>query len=187
MEELEEIYSNDRGRNWLCLFYDESIHYNFNDVIFNIHSLKYYAYIKHLPEEDEKLEHYHLYLQLDNPTTKEALSKRLGIPAQKIELVKNRRGAVRYLTHIDYPDKIQYDIDEIKVSGLFKRKFLKHFEDIKTEEEIIQELYNWIDTVHFDSYHEKLKYFIIFVNSNCYDTIFKRYRFEFTDYLKSNL
>lgn len=183
----EEIINDKQYRNFMVLFYDESIHYNFNDVIFNLHSMKYYAYIKHQPETDEKTEHYHAFIHLDSATTEERLSKRLGIPVDKVKFVKNIRGACRYLTHIDYPEKIQYSLDDVKVSGLFKRKFLKNFEDVKTEEEIIQDIYSFIDNNHCDSYAEKLKYLIMFVNINCYDTVYKRYRPEFLDYLKMTL
>ena len=93
----------------------------------------------------------------------------------------------RYMIHFDEDDKIKYDISELYISKLWERKFLKNFEDLKIEEEIIQDIYFFIDNCHFDSYHEKLKNLIQFVNINCYDTIYKRYRFEFLDYLKSNL
>lgn len=183
----EQIIDDKRYRNFMILFYDESKHYNFNDLIFNLHSMKYYAYIKHQPESDERTEHYHAFIHLDSATTEERLANRLGIPKDKVQYVKNVRGGCRYLTHIDYPEKIQYSLDDVIVSGLFKRRFLKNFEDIKTEEEIIQDIYFFIDNNHCDSYAEKLKYLIMFVNINCYDTVYKRYRPEFLDYLKMNL
>lgn len=183
----EEIIDTKRYRNFMVLFYDESKHYNFDDVIFNLHSMKYYAYIQHLPETDEMSYHYHAFIHLDSATTEDALAKRLGIPKNKVQYVKNVRGGCRYLTHIDYPNKIQYDISDVKVSGLFQRKFLKNFEDVKTEEEIIQDIYNFIDNFHCENYVDKLKQLIIFVNYNCYDTVYKRYRPEFIDYLKMNL
>ena len=186
-KKTEELFDEKRYRNFMILFYKESKHYEFDDVLFQIHSLKYYAYIKHLPEDDEKTEHFHCFIHLDTACTESALSKRLGIPVDKIQYVKNVRGGCRYLTHIDYPDKIQYSIDDVRVSGLFKRKFLKNFEDIKTEEEIISDIYFFIDNNHYDSYIDKLKYLIMFVNINCYDSVYKRYRPEFIEYLKQNL
>lgn len=187
MKKTESIIEENRYRNFMVLFYKESKHYNFDDVIFNIHSLKYFAYIKHEPESDELQEHYHAFIHLDSACTEQALSKRLGIPVDKIQYVKNVRGGCRYLTHIDYPEKIQYSIDDVRVSGLFRRKFYKNFEDVKTEEEIIQDIYNFIDNFHCDTYIDKLKQLIIFINCNCYDTVYKRYRPEFIDYLKMNL
>lgn len=183
----EEIIDTKRYRNFMILFYRESQHYDFDDIIFNIHSLKYYAYIEHQPETEEKEPHFHAFIHLDTACTEQALSKRLGLPIDKIQYVKNVRGGCRYLTHIDYPDKIQYKLEDVKVSALFQRKFLKNFEDIKTEDEIINDLYWWIDNWHFDDYHEKLRYFIQYINLHCYDTIYKRYRLEFLDYLKQTL
>lgn len=56
---MEEIIDK-QYRNFMILFYDESIHYNFDDIIFNLHNFKYYAYIKHQPEDEEK----HLIIML---------------------------------------------------------------------------------------------------------------------------
>ena len=183
----EEIIDEKRYRNFMCILYKDTKSYDFNDVIFNLHGIKYYAYIHHDPENDEKKEHYHAFIHLDTACTEKALANRLGIPIEHVQYVKNVRGGCRYLTHIDYPEKIQYSLDQCHVSGLFKRKFLKNFEDIKTEEEIINDIYFFIDNNHCDTYVEKLKYLIMFVNINCYDTVYKRYRPEFIDYLKSNL
>lgn len=184
---MEEIIDEKRYRNFMVLFYKTSSNYNFDDVIFNIHSLKYYAYIEHQPETDEKESHFHAFIHLDSATTVLALSKRLGVPKQFIQRVKNIRGGCRYLTHVDYTDKIQYSLSDVKVSGLFQREYLKQFEDIKTEQEIISDLYEWIDFWRYDNYSSKLKDFIQYVNLHCYDTIYKRYRYEFLEYLKQKL
>ena len=186
-KKTEEIIDAKRYRNFMVLLYKDTKSYDFTDVLFNIHSLKYYAYIEHTPEIDEKKSHFHVFIHLDTATTEQALSKRLGVPINYIQYIKNVRGGCRYLTHIDYPEKIQYSIDNVKVSSLFQRKFLKNFEDIKTEDEIIQDIYWWIDNWHFDTYIEKLKNLIMYINLHCYDTIYKRYRLEFIDYLKQNL
>lgn len=183
---------NSYYRNFLILLYPDSTSYNFNEVLINIKSLKYYAYIKHIGEvnsEDshEFKTHFHVFIKFDSGTTCERVAKRLGIPLNFVQYVKNVRGACRYLTHIDLEEKTPYKLEDVKVSRLFQRKFLLNFQDIKTEEQIIQDIYYWIDNFHYNSYHDKLKYLIIFVNMNCYDTIFKRYRFEFIDYLKTHL
>ena len=182
----EEIIDK-QYRNFMVLFYDESKHYKFDDLIFNLHGFKYYAYIKHEPEDEEKMSHYHAVIHLDSATTERAVANRLGIPKEKVKHVKSFRSACRYLTHIDYPDKIQYNVDDVVVSGIFQRKFLKQYDEVKTEEEIINDIYNWIDESEIKDYYIKMKYLILYVNSNCYDTIFKRYRKEFTDYLKIKL
>lgn len=184
---MDEIIDNKRYRNWMILFYEDSETYNFDDIIFNIKSCKYYAYIKHSPEDNEFKPHYHAFITLDSACTLSAISKRIGVPEQFIKYVKSVRGAVRYLTHVDYPDKIQYLPSDITCSGLFQRKMLKHFEDLKTDEEILQDIYRWIDESSFPDYFEKLKYFLMYVNSNVYDSIYKRYRYEINEYLKHSI
>lgn len=183
----EEIISNDRYRHFVAILYPDSDIYDYDDVLFNLRGFKYYAYITHQPEDNEKKLHTHLFLSLDSATTIQAVAKRLGIPPNYIQYVKSVRASIRYLTHIDYPDKIPYKTDDVTVSSLFHRKFMKQFEDVKTESEIIEDIYNWIDNFQYDNYHEKLKYMLIFINLNCYDTIFKRYRNEFLDYLKYSI
>lgn len=183
----EEIIDKKQYRNFMILFYNDSKFYKFDDLIFNIHGFKYYAYIKHLPEDEEKSEHYHAFLHLDSATTISAISKRLGLPENYIQNVKSVRSACRYLTHIDYEEKTQYDLSDVTVSGNFKRKFYKQFEDVKTEAEIISDIYNYIDELGLinTNYHNKVKSLIQYININCYDTIYKRYRYEFNDYLKA--
>lgn len=183
----EKIYEDNRYRSWVVLFYKDTDTYDYNDVIFNIHSMKYYAYIKHQPETAEKNEHFHAFIHLDTACTLSSISKRLGVPPNYIQYVKNIRGACRYLTHIDYEEKIQYSTDDIVISPIYKRKFLKNFEDVKSEEEIIQDIYFFLDNNHYNTWVEKLRGLIYFININCYETVYKRYRYEFLEYLKENL
>lgn len=183
----EEIIEDKTFRNWMILLYEEDDNYVLSDILFNISSLKNYAYIKHVPETEENKVHYHVYLELSSATTQSRLANRLGVPERFLKRVKSRRGAVRYLTHIDYPEKIQYDLKDCKVSRSFNRKFKLCFEDLKTEEEILQEIYHWIDCSDFSDFFEKLKYFTMFINSECFDTVFKRYRFEIMEYLKHSI
>lgn len=181
---LDEQIKEDRYRNFMILLYLEDDNYNIDDVLFILKGFKYYAYITHKPEENEKKEHIHVFLHLDNATTKKRIAKKLGINERFVEDVKSVRASCRYLTHIDYDDKIQYKLEDVYISPLFERKFKKNFEDIKTEEEQIMEVYNFIDNLSIDTFHQSLKYLIIFINKNCYDTIFRRYRNEFITYLK---
>lgn len=182
----EEQQLDNRKRTFLMILYPDTTSYNYNDVISYIRSLKYYAFIKHLPESDEKKVHTHVLLYFENSSTIERLSKLTSIPIQHIKYCKSFRQSCRYLTHIDWPDKIQYDISDVVVSRGLQRRFLQQYEDIKTEEEIISDIYNYIDELkEFNDYKIKLKSLIVFVNSNCYDSIYKRYRTEFLSYLNS--
>lgn len=167
--------------------YEDSSSYDFQNLLANLKTYKYWAYIKHLPEVDEKKSHYHFIIKLENATTCEGVSKKLGIAPNYIQYVRNERAMCRYLIHFDDPNKLQYNFTDIRVSKLWERKFKKHFEDLKTEEEIIEDIYFWLGNNHYDDYKTKLMYFIMWVNASCYDSVYKRYRFEFLDYLKLNL
>ena len=133
--DIEEIIPK-KYRCFTFILYEETTSYNFKDVLFSLNDFKYYAYIRHLPEEEEKKIHYHVIIKLDNATTCEGISKRLGVPIQHIKYVRNIRAMCRYLIHLDDDNKIRYKYEDVVVSKLFERKFKKHFEDLKTEEEI---------------------------------------------------
>lgn len=185
MEELEEKQSK-KYRHFLILLYEDSKSYNFKEVLRIVKSQKKYAYIKHIPESNEKKEHFHVILSFDNAKKKSSLSKQLGVAENYIDEIKNLRSICRYLIHKDDEDKYQYDLSQVIVSPLLERKFKMQFDDIKDEPFIINDIYEFIDRQRNDiCYFDKLRDLIQYVNYNCYDTIYKRYRFEFLDYLKN--
>lgn len=170
-------------RHWLILLYKDSESYNFDEVLRICKSQKNYAYIKHLPESNEKKEHYHVILSFENATSKPTLARKLGIQENYLSEIKSFRTMCRYLIHKDDEDKIQYDLDEVKVSKCFSRDYYKQFDDIESEEEIISNIYDFISNLDED-YSIGLMKLIKYININAYDRIYKRYRYEFTDYLK---
>ena len=185
IETLSEEIDEKRYRHFMLLFYDESKFYNFDDLLFDLKgSFKNYAYIKHLPESNEKQSHYHFILSLDNPRSINSLSKRIGLPPNYIEPIKSLRASCRYLIHIDHDEKKQYELSDVKVSQAFSRKFYSSFDDLKTEEDVIDDIYLFIDSLENYQFRDAVKQLILFVNSQSYDTIYKRYRIEFMDYLR---
>lgn len=169
-EEVEEK----RYRNFMILLYPEWE--NFKDILQDIKgSFKRYAYIKHIPEAEEKKEHFHLILSLDNPRTIESLSKRVGVPKNLIQSIKGLRGSCRYLVHIDNEDKYQYDLTQVIVSNAFKDTFFKSFDDLMSESEIIENIFSFIDD-NKNMPPVLLEVELVkFVNDNNFNTIFKRY------------
>lgn len=174
-----------RYRNYIVLLYQDTNSYKFDEVLRIIKSQKKWAYIKHFPESDEKKEHYHCILSFDNQKTQSALAKQLGIPEMFVKPVKNMRSMCRYLIHKDDEEKYQYSLEQVKVSNLFEREFKKQFDDIETEDQIIDKIYQFIlSLANKFQYPEMQRLLIQYVNSHCYERIYKRYRFEFTEYLK---
>ena len=126
-------------------------------------------------------------MSLDNARSINSISKRLGIPSNYFQSIKSLRASCRYLTHIDFDDKIQYNLSDVIVSPSFSRKFYSSFDDLKTEQDIIDDIYLYIDSLTNLTFKDALKHLILFVNSQSYDTIYKIYRNEFIDYLKLSL
>lgn len=182
-ELLEEI-SSKKYRHWIILLYDDTTSYNFKEVLRIIKSQKKWAYIKHQPEEEEKKPHYHCILSFDNATKRETLAKKLGIPIKFVREIKSFRTICRYLIHKDDEDKFQYSIEQVKISKNFEKEYKKQFDDLETEEEILNNINAFISNISNMSYIEALKALITYVNYNCYDRIYKRYRFEFLEFLK---
>lgn len=182
--ELLEEKSSKKYRHWLILLYQDTTSYDFKEVLRIIKSQRKWAYIKHFPESNEKKEHFHVIISFDNATKKETLSKKLGVPSNYIDEIKSFRTICRYLIHKDDEDKFQYSLDQVKLSKLFEKDFLKQFDDLETEEEILSNIYSFISNLDNLSYIEALKSLIYYVNIHCYDRIYKRYRYEFLDCLK---
>lgn len=189
IETKSEEIDEKRFRNFMILLYEDTTSYVFDDVLFDLKgSFKNYAYIKHLPESDEKKEHYHFILALDNARTIHSLASRIGVPDNFIEPIKSLRASCRYLIHQDNDDKTKYYLTDVKVSNSFSRKFFASFDDLQTEEDVIDDIYNYIDVISDgNKFSECIKMLIKFINQNAYDTIYKRYRIEFTEYLRSKI
>lgn len=184
--ELLEEQKPLKYRHFIVLLYEDTTSYDFETVLRVCKSQKKWAYIKHMPESNEKKEHFHVILSFENAKSKTTLANQLGIPENFIDPIKSFRTICRYLIHKDDEDKYQYSLEQVKVSTLFEREFKKQFDDIETEDQIIDKIYQFIDNLKKGkfTYLEMQRQLILYVNTNCYDRIYKRYRFEFNEYLK---
>lgn len=169
----EEIIEK-RFRHFMILLYPEWE--NYKDILQDIKgNFRNYAYIKHMPEEEEKKEHTHLILSLDNPRTEDSLSKRLEIDKRFIRHIKSLRGSCRYLVHMDNDEKYQYDLTQVVVSKSFKSTYFKAFDDLLSDDEILDNIYTFIDDNKLLTPIDIEIMLSIFVCSNSYDRVFKRY------------
>ena len=188
---MQEEHLKDRHRVFCMVLYKDTESYVFDEVLRNIKTYKNYAYIKHdkdLKEDNTlKKEHYHCVLKLDNACTISAISKKLDIPTNYIQNVRNERTMIRYLIHLDDPLKVQYDKNDIVASPVYSRYVNKCFEHIESEEEQLSNIYTFVSdlSTKASNKHDALYLLVQYVNSNCYDTVYKRYRFEIRDYLNS--
>lgn len=82
------------------------------------------AYIHH--DKDDCKEHIHALVITENQTYNTALAKKLGIESRWIEQVRDRDKACKYLIHLGWDDKHQYDESEVMfTSDLIKDVFEK--------------------------------------------------------------
>lgn len=65
-------------------------------------------------EQGEVVEaHTHFYIEYDTPRKVSTVANLLGVADNFIEIVRNKKGYIRYLTHMDETDKHQYSQDEV--------------------------------------------------------------------------
>lgn len=61
--------------------------------------------------------HTHIYLEYDTPRKVSTIANLLGVEANFIEIIRNKKGYMRYLTHKDDLDKWQYDNSEVMTNA----------------------------------------------------------------------
>ena len=138
----EEVIDK-RFRHFMFILYPEWE--NYDEILRDIKgNFKNWAYITHKPESSEKKEHTHLILSLDNPRSIESICSRLNIPINLCQRVRGLRGACRYLIHIDNEDKIQYSVDDVIVSKSFSSTFYKSFDDLMSDDDMLESIFDFI-------------------------------------------
>ena len=105
-------------RNYCLILYNEGEDLKVKEKIIKNYD---YAYCLHdkdiIPETGElKKAHHHFILKFNNTRSISAVSDELGLPSNHLEYCRNLKGAVRYLIHMDDPDKYQYPAEDIKSS-----------------------------------------------------------------------
>lgn len=78
-----------------------------------------WAYTKHDKDVDDdnniKKEHIHVVVYFDNPLTIEGCFRKFKdkIPTNRIEFCSSLKRGIRYLVHLDNPEKYQYPIESV--------------------------------------------------------------------------
>ena len=181
--------TTDRARLFTLVVYKDTTTYDYKEVLDYFRSLKYCAYILHdkdlkedLSDELDELKkaHYHIVVKYDNATTPQAISKKSGVPANYIQSIRSERQMIRYLIHKDHPDKYQYEYNDIQFTPSYEKVIKSSFDDLKTEEEQLLLIKDFIDSLKdTPDYTMKLFKLIMYVNTNNYNRIYKRYEKEF--------
>ena len=150
-----------RKRNWSTVVYPESAP---TDWLAKLANSMVQALVSPLHDKDNdddgarKKPHYHVLLMFDNPQLKEAakdiFSEIGGVGCDPIRY--SLRGSVRYLCHLDSPDKARYSEEDVKcLSGAdyFSLAILP-----TDKYEFIDEMTKWVDEFNVVSYAELYRY-----------------------------
>lgn len=80
----------------------------------------------HSPDEDDKKPHYHVVVTLPSPRELGAISKEFIAISSNLRLFpcRNVAGYTRYLTHLDNPEKQQFDVLPEIIGGFSYSKFV---------------------------------------------------------------
>ena len=107
-----------RTRNWALVIYPDSAPENWLEIIDELHTE---ALLSPLHDRDvdadgePKKPHYHLLLLFNGVKSYEQVNRIAEVlGTQHPVTVQSARGYARYLTHMDNPEKAQYDKDDVK-------------------------------------------------------------------------
>lgn len=117
----EKSKKETRTRNWTVVVYPESAPENWREIVDNWHIewVESPLHDKDLNADGEpKKPHWHLLLMFSSVKSYEQvldLIQELNCPIPK--QVHNSKALVRYMAHLDNPDKAQYDISQVVAHG----------------------------------------------------------------------
>jgi len=161
-KKYDEKRAGTRFKSWTCIVYPDSAPCNWRDII-NAEHVQWVEsplHDKDINEGDEqqKKPHWHVLLLFDtvkNVGQIQAITEQLGgtipIPA------KSAKGLVRYMLHLDNPDKHQYPRSELKAyGGVDLDELLRPSSSDRYQR--IGEMMDFVDENDITEMHQLLKY-----------------------------
>lgn len=146
-----------------------------------------YALIEHDSDIDDdgqlKKPHVHVFIRFPNPRYLNSVAKDLGIASNYIRPCGDSRSFVRYLVHLDSPNKFQYDPHQI-VSNIpdFVRECLS-FEKEKSESDKVLDVLDLLDGI--SSYIDIRSFVRLVAKAGLYD-VYRRSQYSFLQILKEH-
>lgn len=118
---LEKSRGHDRTRNWCCVVYPESAPANWQNYLDDYHIQWIESPLHEFdsnPTGELKKPHFHVILCFDGPKSYEQICEIIRPLNCPIPIRCNSlKGAVRYMAHLDNPEKFQYSLDDIVPHG----------------------------------------------------------------------
>lgn len=149
-----------RTRNFATVVYPESAPSDWMDILSEQHIP---ALISPLHDQDRtkegelKKEHYHVVLLFDSvKTVEQATNVFSKINGVGCEIIQSVRGYTRYLCHLDDPDKVQYNVEDVK--ALHGADFYSIIGQASDKYKAIGEMIDYCREYNVYSYSELLEY-----------------------------
>lgn len=155
----EEKRKGAKHRGWLAVLYPESAAENWRDLL-TAEGVP--AYVSPLHDRDEnadgtpKKPHHHIVLLWDGPTTYETARPIFDVlgavmppknpkPGTTKPYAVTVRGALRYLCHLDNPDKAQYDPNGVQAFSATLADYFDLISSAGDDDAVLDEITDFID------------------------------------------
>ena len=157
-----------RVRNWTIIVYPSSAPENWRDIIDSTHVTWVESPLHNKdinPDGTTKPAHWHIVLIFDGNKTMlqvwDKIASKVNSPfPQKIQQIDgNVGGMIRYLIHLDNPEKYQYKEEDIKVHGAFDIQKYLHGNSADKRKVLI-EILKFIDDNELKYFHQLQHYCI---------------------------
>lgn len=176
-----------KGRIWQCIVYPESAPDNWQEIV---EDLRLDGFISPIHDKDTnpdhtmKKEHYHVLLMWDGPTTEKnarAICESFGGVMEPIP-VQSLTGAVRYLIHMDNPEKYQYKKKDVVELGV--ADFISMSRKSQISRNALKEIFQFIDKHNIYAYAQLVR-FAALHDDVWLDVLVNRNTYAVNEYLKS--
>ena len=139
-----------RVRNWTFIIYPESAHDNWRDILDNQHIqwVESPLHDKDINSDGTKKKaHWHVLLLFDGKKSYDQIKKLTDqLHATIPERCQSAKGLVRYMAHLDNPEKVRYPVSEIVGhGGVDVSEYLKLTSSSRYQ--IIKEMQQWVNSV----------------------------------------
>lgn len=160
---MAEKKKDNRARSWRLVVYPDSAPQNWRDIL-DEENLSWVESPLHDKDKNSdgtiKKAHWHVLLFFDGKKSYEQIEEITNsINAPIPQVMKNPKGMVRYLIHLDNPEKYQYKREDIKCHG--GADVEQYFElSMSTRNCVLREMMEFIHDSEIDNYDDLIGYCI---------------------------
>lgn len=147
-EQKQAAVANTKEYGYICILYPED-NERHATAIEKMTSLGWpFVLMRHNDDyyEDgqEKKHHVHVLMQFKNQRYLSSISKQLDVEPHLFRRLENFEGYVRYMTHMDHPERAQYLPESFE--GTLKKKAIEALSEAESENDRIKRLLDLLDS-----------------------------------------